>query len=555
MTLPDGDALVLEGSSDLGAPPTVDPGVARYDVETGTWSDRSPIPHPSNGGGLAAVTLPDGRVLVVGGIVSGQDVTLVQLYAPATDSWEQGTPLALHRWNHTATPLDDGTVLVAGGYETGMGGGPFGPTATAARYDPVADSWTPVDPLPVATYLATAAKLPDGDVVVSGGYESDRVFRFDAGTGTWTTLQPLPQVRYRHTAIPTPDGSLLLAGGTVGEFWNPTDGGVDRYDPLDGSVQSLLAGATFPIADAAALSGGLVLLLGRGSPSIPGPRRSVVLDPATGAVIDTGNPPSQQDNGQLVPLGDGSILSIGDLSQSGGSDRFFARTITRTVPADFGEQTSGRRSAVVSVPVTAVSHLLAPLGSATIEGLNASDFTIVTDGCATLLLSRGESCFVGVRFTPSAEGERSATLSVANVLSAGGRIAIPLSGVGLPVPVVPQSPGGGGQQPPQPQPPAGGGGGGTPAPSQRPPARAAARSRAPTTLRIRCSARRGRQVVCTGLPRTLPGGGVRLSRAGIVHATGTLKRGRLTLTVRRRLFDRRYTLVIGHRRPLKLVID
>ncbi len=48
---------------------------------------------------------------------------------------------------------------------------------------------------------------------------------------------------------------------------------------------------------------------------------------------------------------------------------------------------------------------------------------------------------------------------------------------------------------------------------------------------------------------------MRLSRGGIVYATGTLKSGRLTLNVRRRLFDRRYTLVIGGRKSVKVVLD
>lgn len=544
VTLPDGDALVVGGSLDLGAPPTPDPGVARYDVETGRWSEGSPLPYPpSNSNGTATVLLPSGRVLVVGGAIPGQNVTAVQLYDPATDTWEQRTPLTPLRWAHTATLLDDGTVLVAGGIASDD---PWMPsaTATAALYDPIADSWTPVAPMPGAMSYAAATKLPDGDVIVSGGPFANGVVRFDAQDRTWTTLPSLPQARWLHTVVAAPDGSLLLAGGIV-DNGMPTTGGLDRYDPADGSAESLLTATAFPVADAEPLPGGRVLLLSTGPTSPqPSPQRSAVFDPATRELVDVGTPPSQQDDARLVPLGDGSFLALGGWSTSGGTDRFSTRPAFRTAAADFGEQTTGRRGVTVSVPLTAAGQLLAALGAATIEDPHAADFTIVADGCDGLALGRGDSCFVGIRFRPSAEGERTATLAVASPLSPGRRVEIPLSGVGLAPPVAPQPPGDGG------------GGRGTPPPPAR---RPSARPRTPTTLHVRCGYQRraGRRavVVCTGLPRTLASGNVRLYRAGILHATGTLKRGRLTLTVRRRLFDRRYTLAIGNRRPIKLVID
>lgn len=83
--------------------------------------------------GHTATLLRDGRVLVVGGfnlkpnfeILSGEPVTTAELYDPATRKWSGAASPAVPRYGHTATLLDDGTVLV-------IGGAPF-PTSVQAQ--------------------------------------------------------------------------------------------------------------------------------------------------------------------------------------------------------------------------------------------------------------------------------------------------------------------------------------------------------------------------------------------------------------------------------------
>ena len=79
-----------------------------------------------------AALLPGGTVLVAGGDVDGP-VASAELYDPRSRTWTTIATMTEPRWYHTATLLQDGTVLVTGS------GAPTqdGPDSAAAElYDP-----------------------------------------------------------------------------------------------------------------------------------------------------------------------------------------------------------------------------------------------------------------------------------------------------------------------------------------------------------------------------------------------------------------------------------
>jgi N-acetylneuraminic acid mutarotase len=95
------------------------------DAKTGTWTAVAPMPLARAWG--AALTLRDGRVLVLGGTTKVGATASAELYDPTTNRWSEAQPmLHAHGSGLTATLLRDGRVLVLGG----------GRTAGAELFDP-----------------------------------------------------------------------------------------------------------------------------------------------------------------------------------------------------------------------------------------------------------------------------------------------------------------------------------------------------------------------------------------------------------------------------------
>ena len=90
------------------------------------------------------------------------------------------------RDGHTATLLQDGTVLVAGGSDGAAGC--ENPLATAELYDPSTGTWTTTGDMLGGGGRHTATLLRNGQVLVVGStYGNPRAAElYDPSTGTWT---------------------------------------------------------------------------------------------------------------------------------------------------------------------------------------------------------------------------------------------------------------------------------------------------------------------------------------------------------------------------------
>jgi GH25 family lysozyme M1 (1,4-beta-N-acetylmuramidase)/N-acetylneuraminic acid mutarotase len=173
--------------------------------------------------------LQNGKLLVAGGY-NGSPIAFTEIYDPATGTTVTNGTLAAARYQHTATLLPNGNVLVAGGLVAGNL-----PTNSAELYDPVTGVWTVTGPMKVARFYQTATLLTNGLVLVAGGevtngVPSNSAELFNPATGTWTLTGPMVYGRYADTATLLADGTVLATGGLTpgitptAELYNPVTG-------------------------------------------------------------------------------------------------------------------------------------------------------------------------------------------------------------------------------------------------------------------------------------------------------------------------------------------
>jgi hypothetical protein len=216
--------------------------------------------------GNTATVLPDGRVLIVGGVADEQTLSSVEIYDPGSDRFTPGPPMGTARTNHTATLVHDGRVLITGGENSA------GVIRSSEVFDPSRSIWESEHDLRIARANHIATVLADGRVIVAGGHGvGGAVLRsveiWDLETEIWSTANEMPQARSGHTATLLDTGNLLVAGGVTADGdvassavlfradtdgWTPTGGMTSARHMataellLDGRV--LMAGGKEPTA-------------------------------------------------------------------------------------------------------------------------------------------------------------------------------------------------------------------------------------------------------------------------------------------------------------------
>jgi N-acetylneuraminic acid mutarotase len=205
-----------------------------YDPAAGTWT---PAPSMPNGRSQHSATrLNDGRVLVVGGF--GAENSAV-LWNPATNAWAPAAPMGTARIRQTATLLQDGKVLIVGGTNSGSGQTAGGYLSSAETYDAGSNTWTPAGEMASPRGGHTATLLPDGHVLVVGGNNGSSTLAsvedYDPGTGLWTEDSPMSVARWLHTTTLLPGGQAIVLGGADG---GTALSSAERFNPSTGTWSS-----------------------------------------------------------------------------------------------------------------------------------------------------------------------------------------------------------------------------------------------------------------------------------------------------------------------------
>ena len=278
------------------------------------------------GGARAAHTataLPDGRVLLVGGLSDRDGAHAeAEVFDPKTGTFAPAAPVGTPRQSHTATALADGRVLVAGGYD------PDGAYLSSAElYDPDEGTFAPVSAMTTARAGHVAVRLADGRVLLVGGVGTGWTFLssaelFDPETGRFSSTGSMGVPRESHVAVALPDGQVLVVGGHRGrraaiELYVSAE----VYDPAGGTFRPAGAMVTRRHKhDAVLLPDGRVLITGGTDERDYGGRytSAELFDPETGASREIGPMcrPRYKHAGTSVVLPDGRVLLVGGAPQA-----------------------------------------------------------------------------------------------------------------------------------------------------------------------------------------------------------------------------------------------
>lgn len=178
--------------------------------------------------GASAMSGTD-QLLITGGYTGAFDLftetgvtNTCEYFDPTTNTWTMAPPMNFARAEHTQTLLSDGRILVVGGYS------PTGAFVNKLEvFDPTTQVWTvgpdgtPAGPTVLTRVEHTAELLNDGRVIVIGGFDAFSVAYasaqiYDPATNSISGSVALTTPRRRHASVKLAAGNFLVAGGFDG---------------------------------------------------------------------------------------------------------------------------------------------------------------------------------------------------------------------------------------------------------------------------------------------------------------------------------------------------
>ncbi|UCE92301.1 MAG: hypothetical protein JSV90_03975 [Methanobacteriota archaeon] len=192
-----GGAAVLHWASNVGA-------------DDAFWSPYPTMAYPRAWPGL--VQLPDGDIMVVGGLSTGGPTATTEVFDIDEEQWIPGPTMSVPRVGHTTTLLEDGTVLAVGG-ETGDGA-----TASAEVIDLSEGVCYPLPDMILSRFGHAASMLPSGRVLVSGGSDGvtdkwSQAEIYDPGSQSWLPADAMSQPRQHFSMHLLENGEVIAVGG------------------------------------------------------------------------------------------------------------------------------------------------------------------------------------------------------------------------------------------------------------------------------------------------------------------------------------------------------
>ena len=271
-----------------------------------------------------ATRLTTGQVLIAGGMSPSGVVNNAQLYTPASQTFAAANPMNVARWLHTATLLNDGTVLIAGGSDLAN----EETLDSAEIYNPTAGTFTLLsNTLNTARVGHTATLLDNGQVLIIGGYDPETGLiadaeLFDPPTQTFIDLGNTNSPRYQHTATILQNGHVLITGGET----DPTPSGAyntaELFDPALQTFTLVSVPMTTAREGHAAvlLNSGEVLISGGNDPGTGSLNTAELYDPSSDIFTAvTGVMTTPRISHAMTQLNGGQVLVVGGISGANGA--------------------------------------------------------------------------------------------------------------------------------------------------------------------------------------------------------------------------------------------
>jgi hypothetical protein len=169
-SLPDGKALIAGG---FDSPSGMNTYRSSAEIFTGGVSNSYSSTGSMSTGRVGATgsPLPDGRVLVSGGKNGSNVLRSAEIFSESSGSFgSAGGQMTIGRDAAASAPLPDGRVLVVGGDP----GGSQPTLKSAETFDPSTGTFSSagIGAMGTPRFAAGAAPLPDGRVLVVGGYDA-----------------------------------------------------------------------------------------------------------------------------------------------------------------------------------------------------------------------------------------------------------------------------------------------------------------------------------------------------------------------------------------------
>lgn len=329
-----------------------------------------------------------------------------------------GGSLSTARYSHTSTLLPNGNVLIAGGYA--------GVTyySTAELYNPRTGTWLTTGSMASSRAFPTATLLPNGNVLLIGGYDGSNMLSsvelYNPGTGSWSTTGSMASARDNQSSLLLPNGRVLVVGGlnsggtlSTAELYNPGSGTWSTTGSMATTrrYQAMVLIPNGNVLAAAGFDGGNVL------------STAELYNPGLGTWSTTNSMATARDGAVATVLATGNVLVTGG---------FGSTYLSTSELYNPGAGTWSTTGALLSARISLVAALL-PNGKVIVAGGNAGG----TDTNTAELYDPGGGTWSATGSMATTRESHTATmLANGSLLVVGGTNGTPLSAAELYNPTV-----------------------------------------------------------------------------------------------------------------------